>query len=64
MRYQCYDVFTNMGIEKFYSLCDVFNTPSVRYKEKLNASIQKLGFYFALGDKYSRHWILKEYDIQ
>jgi len=63
MRYQCYDALSDMGIEKFYSLCDVFNTPSVRYKKKMNVPIQKLGFYFALGDKYSRHWILKEYDI-
>jgi hypothetical protein len=63
MRHQCYDALNDTGIEKFYSLCDVFNTPSMRYRKKMNASIQKLGFYFALGDKYSRHWILKEYDI-
>jgi len=62
MRYQCYNALSNMGIEKFYSVCDVFNAPSVRYKEKTNTPLHKLGLFFALGDKYSRNWILKEYE--
>ena len=64
MRYQCYDALNDMGIEKFYSHCDAFNTPSMRYKEKMNVPVQKVGFYCALGDKYSWNWILKDYGIQ
>lgn len=62
MRYQCYKSLKARGVNTFYSLCDCFNTPSVRYKEKMNARIQKLGLFVALGKKYSRYWILKEYE--
>ena len=63
MRYQCYKALNEKGIEKYYSHCDAFNTPSMRYKEKMKVPIQKLGFYCALGDKYSWNWIIKEYNI-
>lgn len=63
MRTQCYEALGKAGIERFYSHCDAFNTPSVRYKEKMNTPVQKLGLFISLGGKYSRNWTLKEYDI-
>lgn len=61
MRYQCYKALKARGVDVFYSLCDYFNAPSVRYKKKMNARIQKLGLFFAIGKRYSRSWVLKEY---
>jgi len=61
MRYQCYKALKARGVDVFYSLCDYFNTPSVRYKQKMNARVQKLGLFVSIGKKYSRNWILREY---
>jgi len=61
MRNQCYKALKDRGVDVFYSVCDYFNTPSVRYKKKMNARVHKLGLFVAIGNKYSRSWILKEY---
>ena len=62
MRHHCYRALGDMGVDTFYSVCDVFNTPSVRYKEKTNTPLYKTGVFLMLGGRFSRNWILREYD--
>lgn len=61
MTYQCIRALEDNGIEVFYTICDYFNTPSLRLHRKLNMRFVKLGLYVSLGSKYSWNWILKEY---
>lgn len=48
LRYKSYEVLRNMGREKIYSVTERFNTPAVKYKEKLNARNRKLVLYIRL----------------
>ena len=50
-----------MGRVKCYSYSDLFNTPSIRFKKKLNAKILELGLYVELFKKYHWNWTIKRY---
>lgn len=54
LRYKSYELLRNMGRDKIYSVTERFNTPAVKYKEKLNARNLKLVLYIGLFNKL--HW--------
>ena len=43
VRYQTYRYLSNLGMTTLYSISDALNTPSIKFKKKLNARIVKLG---------------------
>ena len=43
LRYQSYHLLAQQGMTRLYSISDAFNTPSIRFKQKLNARFVKLG---------------------
>jgi len=61
LRYECYKYLREAGIDTFYSLSSYFDTPSVRFKEKLNAEIIRLYLRVKVGKHNIGQWILKEY---
>jgi len=61
LRYEIYKYLNNIGQDTFYSITEVFNHPSVRFKEKLGARFLKLGLSIELFGKYKRNWDLKKY---
>jgi len=42
LRLEIYKKLDEMGKKKLYSVSDIFNTPAIRFKKKLNAKILKL----------------------
>ncbi len=61
IRYQCYKELARLGRYKLYSISDYFNTPSIRFKKKLNAKILELGLYVELLKKWHFNAKLKKY---
>jgi len=61
LRYKSYEVLKEMGREICYSITECFNTPSVKFKEKLNAQFLLMGLHIRLFNKYRKNWILKRY---
>ncbi len=60
LRYETYKVLRKMGHSKFYSITDFFNTPSIRFKKKLNARFLELRLYIRL---FKHHWNWKIKDF-
>ncbi len=56
LRYKSYEVLKGMGRDQLYSISEYFNTPAVKFKQKLNAKRIRLGLYVKLFKKY--HWDL------
>ncbi|MGI9044878.1 MAG: GNAT family N-acetyltransferase, partial [Gemmatimonadaceae bacterium] len=48
MRYRCYEELAAMGRRRCYSVTIIFNTPAVRFKEKLGAKVIGRGVYVDL----------------
>ncbi len=48
MRYRCYEELAKMGRHRCYSVTIIFNTPAVRFKEKLGAKVIGRGVYVDL----------------
>jgi len=59
LRYKSYELLNTMGRDVFYSYSDYFNTPAVRFKEKLNAKKLKLILFIRLFNKIRISFILK-----
>ena len=62
LRYQSYKILKDMGRYKCYSYSDFFNSPSIKFKKKLNANFLKIGLYIELFKKYRWNWIIKNYN--
>lgn len=62
LRVECYEALRSLGYDTGYSISDYFNTPSVRFKTKLNARFLKLFLYIRLFGRFSRTWRLKDYN--
>jgi hypothetical protein len=57
MRYYCYRALNQMGRDRFYSISEVFNAPSIRFKNRLKARCLSLWLTFEL---FGRHrWTVK-----
>ena len=61
LRYKNYEILKEMGRDTFYSITEYFNTPSFRFKQKLNAKVVFLGLYVEFFRKYRNRWVLKRY---
>jgi len=61
LRYKIYTILKELGRDTCYSVTECFNTPSRKFKEKLNARYIFLGLHINLFKKYKRGWILKRY---
>ncbi len=61
LRYKIYTILKEMGRDTYYSITECFNTPSIKFKEKLNAQYVLMGLYINLFNKYKKRWILKKY---
>lgn len=62
MRARCYEHLREAGKQSFYSISDCFNTPAIRFKEKLEARIIRLYLQIRMSDRQLGQWILKDYD--
>ncbi len=61
MRSQCYKALGNLGRDINYSYTEYFNTPAMRFKEKLGATRLALYVHIDLFGKFSINWRLKTY---
>jgi GNAT superfamily N-acetyltransferase len=60
MRYACYKALSQMGRDRFYSISEVFNAPSLRFKERLKAKLLSLWVSVELFGRYRRTWKLRD----
>ncbi len=63
LRYETYKALKAMGKDTYYSISEVFNKPSIRFKQKLNAKFLKKGVHIELFKKLRLHFIIKKYKI-
>ena len=63
MRNQAYQVLSQEDIDTFYSLCNIFNTPSIKSKKRLDGKFLNTILYIRLFRKYSWQWIFKRGDV-
>lgn len=61
LRYQLYRHLNKIGRTRFFSITELFNTPAVRFKEKLKARTLRVGLYVELFDKLHWNIFLKKY---
>jgi len=61
LRRKSYAVLQAMGRDTYYSISDCFNTPTIKFKDKLNAQFILKGLYINLFRKFERRWVLKKY---
>ena len=61
LRIKTYEALRSMGIDTCYSICILFNKPSIVFKQKLNARFVKLCLYLDLFKKLRWNWTLKTY---
>jgi len=62
MRYSLYQELDKMGRNVLYSASVCFNTPAIRFKNKLGARVVRLLIYIELGKRFRWHWKLKSYE--
>ena len=62
MRKQCYQMLNARGFHKFYSVSDYFNTPTHKFKKKLNARKVRLVLSIELRNKKELcHMVIRDY---
>ena len=61
LRCESYKHLRRAGRTTFYSISDYFNSPAIRFKQKLNAEVVRLYLQIKLGDKQVGQWVLKNY---
>ena len=61
IRYQCYKELAKSDRHKLFSISNYFNTPSIKFKNKLNAKFLELRLSVELFRKWSFDLHLKKY---
>jgi hypothetical protein len=61
LRYQCYQLLKDKGIDTKYSLTEYFNNSSIKFKKKLNSKHLNLYLYIELFKKYHWNFLLRKY---
>ncbi|MBJ7880453.1 hypothetical protein [Gelidibacter salicanalis] len=61
LRYQSYEYFKGKGIDKYYSISEYFNKPTIKYKQKLNVKPLKLYLSVILFKRWVFNFTLKSY---
>ena len=64
MRAESYKHLRQMGRHTLYSISECFNTPAIKFKEKLNAEVVRLYLHIRLGRRELGQWLLKDYETQ
>jgi hypothetical protein len=64
IRYQCYKELYKMGRHRLYSISDYLNTPSIRFKMKLDAKLLELFLYIGLFKKWHLNLRLKRFKVE
>jgi ribosomal protein S18 acetylase RimI-like enzyme len=62
MRTESYRHLRQAGRHTFYSISDYFNTPAIRFKQKLNAEFARLYLQINVGSRELGQWCLRDYD--
>ena len=62
MRVESYKHLRAKGRHTFYSLSDCFNTPAIKFKQKLDAEITRVYLQIKLGQRVLGQWQLRDYD--
>ncbi len=60
MRYECYQALKSIGRNSFYSISEYTNSPSIKFKTKLNAQFSKLCLCISLGKGARKQFILRD----
>lgn len=61
LRFQCYKVLREKGVDEIFSITSYFNKSSLRANKKMNIKHLKLFLYIGLFKKFHWNYILKEY---
>lgn len=61
MRYQMYKEAAKLGRNKLYSISDIHNTPSIKFKKKLHARFVEKHVFIRLFNKWTFNMSLKKY---
>ncbi len=61
LRYETYKALKEMGKDTYYSISELFNKPSIKFKQKLNAKFLKKSLYIELFKKIRLRIPLKTY---
>ncbi|MFQ5963200.1 MAG: GNAT family N-acetyltransferase, partial [Candidatus Scalinduaceae bacterium] len=64
IRYQLYKELAKSGRNKLYSISECVNTPSIRFKKKLNAKVIELDLYVRLFKKWHFNSRLRRYRVE
>ncbi len=64
MRCRFYEELRKMELKVLYSVSNYFNTPAIRFKNKLGARVIKLCFYIRVMKRFHWHWIIKSYAME
>jgi hypothetical protein len=62
LRFKSYKMLNKMGIETIYSITDFFNSPAVKFKQKLGVKFLGLYLKIDLFRKWKRDLKIKEYE--
>ncbi len=62
MRMRCYEHLSGRGVQRFFSISDYFNTPAIRFKEKLDARRIRLYLQIQVAGRELGQWLVKEYE--
>ena len=62
MRVESYRHLHRAGRHTYYSISDYFNTPAIRFKQKLNAEAIRLYLHIKLGGHQIGQWLLRDYE--
>jgi hypothetical protein len=61
LRYRSYEILKKMGKTTIFSVVEFFNTPAMKYKQKLNGKRIRFVLYIRLFKKLRRSIVLKTY---
>ena len=61
LRFQCYQLLNQEGIDKIYSVTTYFNKSASNFKKKLKAENLQLNLYLILFKKYTWNFTLRDY---
>lgn len=62
MRVESYRHLRRAGRHTYYSISDYFNSPAIRFKQKLNAETIRLYLHIKLGGYQVGQWLLRDYE--
>jgi len=62
MRVEAYRHMHQADRHTFFSISDYFNSPAIKFKEKLNAEAIRLYLRIKLGDRHIGNWLLRDYE--